>query len=130
LLFLASCDSESDFDAYNDAPPVTVTISALPVSTFSPGTALYIGIMEDDDGYYKAQGHAPIGADGRVEISLHSPTGVPFKILEFSREATVFILADNKKKLPLYATSRKIKFEPHTANIPLVFTSDFIAVSE
>ncbi|MDR2448062.1 MAG: hypothetical protein LBD58_12375 [Treponema sp.] len=103
LLFLASCDFESDFDEYDDAPPATVTISGLPAPVFSPGAALYIGIMRDerwsisDDGYYKEQGHAPIGADGRVETRLYSPTGEPFKVLGFGGEATVFIMEDDKK---------------------------------
>jgi hypothetical protein len=135
LLFLASCDSGNALDEYNETLPVTVTISGLS-SVFSPGTMLYIGIMRDEswsilkDGYYKAQGHAPVGADGRVEISLHSPTGVPFKVLDkFEEKGTVFILNNNKEKIPLYKTG-DIGFASYIAHISLSFASDFTAVSE
>jgi hypothetical protein len=128
LLFLASCNSEeADLDEYNDAPPVTVIITDLP-SPFSPGTVLYIGMMRDerwsihDEDYYKAQGHAPVGVDRAAVLPLHSPTGIPFKVLGFGGKADMFILDNNKTKVPLYKTRQKIPFELNIANVSISFT--------
>jgi hypothetical protein len=111
---------------YNEAPPVTVTISDIPSSAFDPGTVLYIRFYENFSSK-SVQGNAPVGADETAIISLHLPTGVPYKVVGPGK-TTLFILRDNKTKEELFKTSREINLETHATNISLSFVDDFVPV--
>jgi hypothetical protein len=129
-LLLLSCEqAETDeyLIKYNEAPPLTVTISDVPSSEFSPDTVLYIKFYENFSSK-SVQGNAPVGADGRAVINLHLPTGVPYKVVGPGK-TILYILRDNKTKEELFRTEREIELKTHATNISLSFTADFVRSS-
>jgi hypothetical protein len=129
LLFPFSCEmveGDEELAKYNEAQPATVTIKDIPSSAFGPDTVIYIRFY---DSGLSVQGNVPVGVDGSAVIDMHLPTGVPYKVVR-PVKTTLFILQNNKTKMPLYRTIREIELETHTTNIVLSFTSDFTVVLE
>jgi hypothetical protein len=121
LPLLCACNIEPDEHelAYDEAPPLTVTIGGLPAGSFSPGTAIYIR-FEDTITGKEVQGNALVGAGGTAVISLHLPTGIPYKAVQAGK-AAVSILKDNKTDEPLYRMSEAAPFESNAANVGISF---------
>jgi hypothetical protein len=137
LPLLFSCgEAPEDEVMYDEAPPFSVAISDLTGGGFAPGGRIYISFYrlggvwsswEDVEPNKIGQGNAIVGEDGTAVISLHFPTGIPYKLNwdEYStdRPATVFILRDNKSDERLRRADININ---NAANISLSFASDFV----
>ncbi|MDR2052599.1 MAG: hypothetical protein LBP80_04215 [Treponema sp.] len=120
LLCTCNFEPEEHESKYDEAPRLTVTITDLPAGSFSSGSAIYIR-FENTVTKREVQGNAPIGNDGRAVISLHLPTGIPYKAVQAGK-ADVFILENNKTDKPLYKTKETVPFERHAVNVSISFT--------
>jgi hypothetical protein len=130
LLCACNLEPEDSQKRYDEAPPLTLTINALPADSFSPGRIVYVSLEGDDwVAPGKVQGNVPVGEDGTAIISLHYPTGIPFKAAwDFVENAFIYILENNKTDKQLYKTKETVPFEPYAANVSISF-SDFTAIN-